>query len=120
MFKFATVAKLAATAAAAILTLQAAPASARRSHDGFDRHVVVYNESGQSILEVHGTPTTYQSYGPDLIPDFVIEDGDHANVNFDVGNGACRYDLRAKMADGSTVDRRNVNVCRITRWTVGG
>lgn len=108
----------AAIAAIAAVTLQAAPAEARRSNDGFDRRVVIVNESSRTISEVRGTPTTWDGYGRDLIPNFVIESGEQARVNFDVGTGQCLYDLQVKMRNGQTVEKRNVDVCRVTSWTI--
>ncbi|WP_425228699.1 hypothetical protein [Sphingomonas sp.] len=119
MFKFTTFAKIAATLAVATLSLQAAPALANPSHDRYDRHVVIQNESSQTIIEVRGTPTTWDNYGHDLIPTSVIGSGEQQSVNFDVGSGECQYDLQVKLEDGNTVTRHNVNVCAISNWTVG-
>lgn len=108
----------AAIAAIAAVTLQAAPAEARRSNDGFDRRVVIVNDSSQTISEVRGTPTDWSDYGRDLIPNFVIESGEQARVTFDVGGGQCLYDLQVKLRNGRTLAKHNVNVCRVTSWTI--
>ena len=110
--------KFATASALAVLSLHAVPAAAHGSGDGLDRRVVVVNASSSTIREIHGTPTSYRNWGRDLIPAFVIESGEQARVNFDVGSGQCHYDLQAKMANGNSVSRRNVNVCRVSRWTI--
>ena len=95
----------------------AVPASAQ-SHDGLDRRVIVENRSGQNILYVRGSPTTDSSFGEDRIPDRVVGNGQRTVVDFSNGTSACLYDLRVTLTDGSNIDRMNVNVCRVSRWTI--
>jgi hypothetical protein len=106
---------LAALAAAAVAT----PSAAQRSADGLDRRVQIENRTDQAILYVRGSPTSDPSFGPDRIPDRVVGSGERAIVDFDNGTRHCQYDLRVTLADGSNVDRMNVNVCRVSVWTIG-
>lgn len=115
MFHFRSLA-LAAAATAAI-GLAAAPAAAQ-SADGQDRRILIQNCSGQNIVYVRGSPTTASSFGPDRIPNTILGNGQQTIVNFDNGSSACMWDLRATLADGRHVDRMNVNVCRVSRWTI--
>jgi hypothetical protein len=103
---------------AAALVAAAAPAIAQ-SADGQDRRLLIENRSSQAILYVRGSPTTDSSFGEDRIPDRLIARGQSSVVDFDSGSRACMYDLRVTLADGSNVDRMNVNVCRVARWTIG-
>jgi len=105
---------LAALAAAAL----AVPAAAQRSGDGLDRRVQIENHTSQAILYVRGSPTSDPSFGPDRIPDRVVGSGQSTIVDFDNGTRQCQYDLRVTLADGSNIDRMNVNVCRVSRWTI--
>lgn len=105
------------TAFAAIAV--AAPAAAQTGVDGQDRRVLIENRSSQAILYVRGSPTSDPSFGEDRIPDRVIGSGQTSVVDFDNRTRSCMYDLRVTLADGSNVDRMNVNVCRVSRWTVG-
>ncbi|HEX8216907.1 MAG TPA: hypothetical protein VF577_05535 [Allosphingosinicella sp.] len=117
MIRFAAFARTAFAAAA----LSAAPAGApafAQSADGQDRRVLIENRSSQSILFVRGSPTTDSSFGDDRIPDRTIGSGQNSVVDFDNGTRACMYDLRVTLADGSNIDRMNVNVCRVGRWTI--
>jgi hypothetical protein len=95
------------------------PATAQASRDGQDRRVMIQNRASQPILYVRGSPTTQASFGEDRIPDRVIASGAGSVVDFDSGTRACMYDLRVTMADGTNIDRMNVNVCRVSRWTIG-
>ncbi|HEX9931962.1 MAG TPA: hypothetical protein VGB08_03895 [Allosphingosinicella sp.] len=104
--------------ALAAVALATAPALAQ-GRDGNDRRVLIENRSGQAILYVRGSPTTNSSFGEDRIADRVVGSGQQTVVDFDSGSHACMYDLRVTLADGSNVDRMNVNVCRVSRWTIG-
>lgn len=115
---FARRSALSLTALAAF-ALAAAPAAAQTGRDGNDRRVLIENRSGQAILYVRGSPTTDSSFGEDRIADRVIGAGQQSVVDFDSGSRACMYDLRVTLADGSNVDRMNVNVCEVSRWTIG-
>ena len=114
MFHFRSLALAAAGAAA---SLAAIPATAQ-SADGFDRRVLIDNRSGQTIVYVRGSPTTNSSFGPDRIPDRILGNRQRTIVNFDDGSRACQWDLRVTLADGRHIDRMNVNVCRVARWTI--
>lgn len=115
MIRFAAFARTAIAAAA--LAAVAAPVFAQ-SADGQDRRVLIENRSSQSILFVRGSPTTESSFGDDRIPDRTIGSGQNSVVDFDNGTRDCMYDLRVTLADGSNIDRMNVNVCRVSRWTI--
>ena len=108
---------LLAGALAGLLAAGAAPASAQ-SRDGFDRRVLIENRGNQPILYVRGSPVTQPDFGPDRIPDRIIASGEQTVVDFDDGTRACMLDLRVTLADGSNIDRMNVNVCRVSRWTI--
>ena len=107
-----------ALAAIAAAGVAAAAPSIAQSADGNDRRILIENRSGQSIVYVRGSPSTDPSFGADRIPDRVVRNGQRTIVNFDDGTSACLWDLRATLADGRHIDRMNVNVCRISRWTV--
>jgi hypothetical protein len=117
MIHFRTFARTAVAAAAFAAVAAAAPAAAQ-SRDGLDRRVSIENRSGQTIVYVRGSPTTASSFGADRIPDRVLAHRQRVTVNFDDGSRACMWDLRATLADGRHIDRMNVNVCRISRWTI--
>ena len=116
---FAAFARTAVPLAALAAIAVAAPAAAQTGVDGQDRRVLIENRTSQPILYVRGSPTTDPNFGADRIPDRVIGTGQSGVVDFDNRTRACMYDLRVTLADGSNVDRMNVNVCRVSRWTIG-
>lgn len=122
MIRFAAFARSAFAPAAFALAAVAATAGAgpafAQGADGLDRRVLIDNRSGQTILYVRGSPTDAASFGADRIPDRTLGHGQSTVVDFDNGSGACMYDLRVTLTDGRHVDRMNVNVCRVSRWTI--
>ncbi|HEX8642741.1 MAG TPA: hypothetical protein VF702_02375 [Allosphingosinicella sp.] len=118
MTRFATFAGSTLALCSAALIAAATPAFAQTA-DGFDRRVMIENRSGHGILYVRGSPTSDPSFGEDRIPDRVIGNGQRVVVDFDSGTRECMYDLRVTLADGRNVDRMNVNVCQVSRWTIG-
>lgn len=107
-----------ALALGAVAALGAATPTFAQSADGFDRRVLIQNRSGQNILYVRGSPTSHSSFGEDRIPNGVIGRGQSAVVDFDNGTRDCMYDLRVTLTNGRNIDKMNVNVCRVSRWTI--
>ena len=117
MIRFTAFAR-SALALGAVAALTSAVPAAAQSGDGFDRRVTIENRSGQNILYVRGSPTSHPSFGDDRIPDRVIGNRQSAVVDFDSGTSDCMYDLRVTLMNGRNVDRMNVNVCQVSRWTI--
>lgn len=107
-----------AFALAAVAALASATPTFAQSGDGFDRRILIANRSGQTVTYVRGSPVSADSFGADRIPDRVLGHGGNAVVDFDSGTGDCMYDLRVTLANGQNIDRMNVNVCRVSRWTI--
>jgi hypothetical protein len=117
MIRFTAFAR-SALALAALAALGAAMPASAQGVDGLDRRILIQNRSAQNILYVRGSPTSHSSYGEDRIPDRIIGRGESSIVDFDNGTRDCMYDLRVTLANGRNVDRMNVNVCRVSRWTI--
>jgi hypothetical protein len=49
----------------------------------------------------------------------MIAVGQSFNFNFDDGTGTCCFDVRAKFQNGVQRTNMGVNVCDVSRWTVG-
>jgi hypothetical protein len=117
MIRFSLFARSALALGAAAVIAGAVPATAQ-SADGLDRRVLIENRSGQGILYVRGSPVSDPSFGEDRIPDRTIGNRQSGVVDFDSGTRDCMYDLRVTLMNGRNIDRMNVNVCRVSRWTI--
>jgi hypothetical protein len=109
--------KLLALATAAALASVSTVADA--ATDGKNRVVVVENYSSQSLNYLYASPITSKTWEEDLLGDRVLARGESIDANIDNGTNECQYDLRAVMADGREVIRRNINVCAVSKWTIG-
>ena len=110
--------KTLALMAAAALTA-GLPAAASAATDGKNRNVTVENISNQSLNYLYASPITSKTWEEDLLGDRTLSRGQSIEANIDNGTNECQYDLRAVMADGREVIRRNINVCAVSKWTIG-
>jgi hypothetical protein len=106
-----------AFAAAAALASLSTVADA--SSDGKNRVVVVENISNQSLNYLYASPISSKTWEEDLLGERTLSRGQSIEANIDNGSNECQYDLRAVMADGREVIRRNINVCAVSKWTIG-
>lgn len=109
--------KVFALAAAAALASISSVADA--ASDGKNRVVKVENLSNQPLNYLYASPITSKSWEEDLLGHRVLSRGQSIDADIDNGTNQCHYDLRAVMADGREVVRRNVNVCAVSRWIIG-
>jgi len=107
---------LALAAAAALVSVSGA---AEAANDGKNRVVTVENISNQSLNYLYASPITSKTWEEDLLGERVLSRGENIEANIDNGTNECQFDLRAVMADGREVIRRNINVCAISKWTIG-
>ena len=109
--------KLFAFAAAAALVSVSGAADA--ANDGKNRTVLVENISNQPLNYLYASPITSKTWEEDLLGERTLSRGQSIEANIDNGTNECQYDLRAVMADGREVIRRNINVCAVSKWTIG-
>ena len=102
----------------AALLVVSGSCSAADSGDGKNRRVVVRNDSSQSIYNFYASRVSVNSWEEDILGNRTIPPGHERTINVDDGTGYCHYDFRAVMADGQTIERRNVNVCTAEVWTI--
>jgi hypothetical protein len=104
---------------AAPTTAAASSAPAASASDEQDRHVVIMNLSSQTLRELYASPVTSDNWEEDLLGQSVLAAGESINANIDNGTGECMYDLKAVMSDDTEHVRNRVNVCEVSRWSVG-
>ncbi|HEX4368311.1 MAG TPA: hypothetical protein VH023_15845 [Rhodopila sp.] len=106
-------AKTTVLAAATLFTIGAMP-SAKSS----DRHVDVVNNSHLPIVSFYASNIDSDRWQADILGNAMLLPGRHLRVNLDDGSSYCRFDLKARFADGSSVVRHDVDICSITRYTL--
>jgi hypothetical protein len=108
---------------AALLLGLASNAWAQLGHpgDGSNRWVTVNNISRHTVMAVYAVPSYRQRVridSPDLIPNDLIGSDRYLRVNFDLGNGECLLDIRARGSNGRDWIVRNFNVCVESGWNL--
>ena len=108
---------MAMAAAAAVLVGTSGPAWA--GNDGKNRRVTIENISSQTIYNLYASPVAATTWEEDLLGDSTIPAGQSLVANIDNGTNECNYDLKVVMANGREYIRRRVNVCAVSKWTIG-
>jgi len=122
------IAKLLKTAACVVILVgasAAAPtpyngalsAAAVQSNDGHDRHVVIKNRTGWTMLRFYASDSRSDDWEEDILGQDVLEDGENVRINIDDGSGACLYDFKAVFTNGQELTRSRINVCEIGDYT---
>ncbi|WP_426957855.1 hypothetical protein [Muricoccus radiodurans] len=70
------------------------------------------NRLDQPINEVYISSSGQGSWGPDLMGANVLAPG--GVLSLTVPPGQCLNDIRLVLADGSTMERRQINTCELT------
>lgn len=83
-----------------------------------DRRVELVNAARVDLREFYASNTKRSSWEEDILGRDTLSPGESVMINIDDGSGACRFDFLAVMANGSKVEKRDVNVCEISRFTV--
>jgi hypothetical protein len=108
-----TISKTSLIAGLAFLGLAATqPASAD------DRRIQLDNESGNIVVSFYASDVGSASWEGDILGARVLFSGHFARVNLNEGSDHCYFDFKTRFSNGSTVVRRNVNVCRLDRYTL--
>jgi len=106
-----------------VLGLGAAPAANAANGNGqsttdYDRQMDIVNHSDEAIVSFYASNVGNSSWGPDLLGDYVLDPGDSTPLDLDDGTGYCRFDFKTVMDDGTTVIRRDVDVCTVASYTI--
>lgn len=94
----------------------------RGSDDSFNRDVSIQNRTGQTIMYLYWSNVAADGWGDDRLGSGILANGQDWNVTVDDGSGACRFDFRVELADGSDLEQRNVDVCStfVVQFARGG
>jgi hypothetical protein len=100
---------------AALLGLLAAPAKAQTGDPSFR----IVNNAPRTVLEVYASPSNDRSWGHDRLGSEVIPPGGRHIIRLPA-DGNCIYDVRIVYQGGAAEERRNVNLCAVVDYVLGG
>lgn len=83
-----------------------------------DRHIELTNNTRMAIVEVYAAHTGTGRWQNDLLGDEILFPANSVLVDIDDGAGYCRFDLKTVFDDGTTVIRRNINLCAVEGFAV--
>lgn len=89
-----------------------------RAAGALDRRVVVINHTSETLITFQASNVSRNSWEEDILGADVLYPGQRITVDINDGSGYCRYDFRATFTGGGVVEKRNVNVCEVTSWTI--
>ena len=78
----------------------------------------IVNHTGQAIMTLNVSPTTQDTWGPDILGVDVLAADESADITFDNSEDECMWDIRVTYEDGDTGDWRGINLCEITTVTL--
>ena len=102
---------------AALLTALLA-SSASASTDGKNRKITLTNLSSQTIKGLYASPVTATTWEENLFGTRLLGPGQSISANIDNGTNECNYDLEIIFSDDHKIDKRKINICAISKWTI--
>jgi hypothetical protein len=112
MFRIWGSALIAGSILCALQTATGPPASA------FDRQLELTNNTRMAIVEIRIARFGTERWERDLLGDDILSPAQSLIVEMHEGDGYCRFDFKTVFDDGTTVIRRNVDVCTVERFAV--
>ncbi|MFN3727218.1 MAG: hypothetical protein ACK4SZ_13055 [Allosphingosinicella sp.] len=82
------------------------------SRDSTNQNFVMRNNTGQTITHVYVSPITSNNWEEDVLGSNVLPDRQTLRINFDGSEDECNWDIKVNLADGTSREQRNVNLCR--------
>ena len=90
------------------------------SRDSTNQNFVLRNNTGQTITHVYVSPITSNNWEEDLLGRNVLPDRETFRINFNRSEDECNWDIKVNLADGTSREERNMNLCRLAEVEVTG
>ncbi len=112
MLKIHASATLAGSILCALQTATGPPALA------FDHQIELTNTTRLAIVEVYASPVGTGRWEQDILGDNFLAPATSMPVNIDGATGNCRFDFKTVFDDGTSLVRRDINVCEVERYAI--
>jgi hypothetical protein len=99
--------------AGAVAGCFAAAGSAR----AYDRHIELINETHLSVTSFFASNVGTDSWEDDVLGNGALPSGYQVRVNLDDGSQYCHFDFKTTFSNGTSIVRRNVDVCGFASYT---
>ncbi|WP_159999590.1 hypothetical protein [Roseomonas sp. 18066] len=104
--------------AASVIALAATVSLAPSSAEAADRRVQLVNASRTTVVSFHASNSKRSSWEEDILGNDVLEPGQSVTINIDDGTGACVFDFLTVLQGGQRIERRGINVCEVSTYTI--
>lgn len=84
---------------------------------GGNQNFKILNKTGHTIVAFNVSPNKEDQWGPDILGQDVLNDGESANITFARDEKECIWDLRATYDDEDTTEMTAVNLCEVATVT---
>jgi len=81
-----------------------------------DRRVRIINETNHTIVRFYASNVNATSWEEDILGQSVLKPGQSVVVNIDDGSGYCLYDFKAVFDDDDSLERKRIDVCKISSY----
>jgi len=112
MFRIWGSAVIAGSILGVLQTATGPPASA------FERRIELTNNTRFAIIEVEVARVGTGRWERDLLGDDILLPAQSVLVDIDDGKGYCRFDFKTVFDDGTSLIRRDIDVCAVERFAI--
>jgi len=84
----------------------------------FDRTIELTNNTRMAIVEIQIAQVGTDRWERDILSDNILAPAQSLVVEIENEKGHCRFDFKTVFDDGTTVIRRNIDVCALERFAV--
>src|SRR5258708_39803821 len=84
----------------------------------FERHIELTNNTRMAIIEIDIARVGTGRWERDLLGDDILFPAQSVLVDVDGGKGRCRFDFKTVFDDGTSLIRRDVDVCAVERFAI--
>jgi hypothetical protein len=84
----------------------------------FDRTIEVTNNTRMAIVEIEIAQVGTDQWEMDILSDNILAPAQSLIVEIENKAGYCRFDFKTVFDDGTTLIRRNIDVCALERFAV--
>ncbi|MES2989519.1 MAG: hypothetical protein V4808_16615 [Pseudomonadota bacterium] len=78
----------------------------------------IVNKTGHTVVNFNVSPTSENEWGPDILGQDVLNDGETAKITFSRDADACLWDLKATYDDDDTTEMKKVDLCEVATVTL--
>jgi hypothetical protein len=83
-----------------------------------DRPIELANNTRMAIVEIYAAPVGTGRWRRDLLGDEILPPANSILVNMENTTGNCRFDVKVIFDDGTSLLRRDVNLCELDRYAI--